>query len=98
MAPPLLCSASLSSKGPLEECEIVFSLVEGFVMATLIKDPVCGMMVDPSNERKESYRGKVYAFCSESCRQKFHADPESYAAAAERRRGSAGDSEKWSGK
>ncbi len=58
-------------------------------MATLIKDPVCGMMVDPGAERNETYGGKVYAFCSESCRQKFHADPESYAVAAERRRGSA---------
>lgn len=49
-------------------------------VTTLIKDPVCGMMVDPGSARTESYSGKVYAFCSESCRQKFHADPASYAA------------------
>jgi Cu+-exporting ATPase len=47
-------------------------------MATLIKDPVCGMMVDPGTSRTETYGGKVYGFCSESCRQKFHADPTSY--------------------
>jgi YHS domain-containing protein len=28
---------------------------------------------------RETYKGKVLSFCSESCRKKFLADPEKYA-------------------
>jgi RND family efflux transporter MFP subunit len=45
------------------------------------KDLVCGMNVDPSTSGiyREEYRGKTYYFCSEQCRKRFRAHPESYA-------------------
>ena len=40
-----------------------------------IKDPVCGMNVDPAiAKHKLDYEGKPYAFCSESCLEKFKTD------------------------
>ncbi|HWF03045.1 MAG TPA: heavy metal translocating P-type ATPase [Candidatus Angelobacter sp.] len=44
-----------------------------------VKDPVCNMDVDPAKARGSSeYKGKTYYFCSQSCVQKFSADPEKY--------------------
>lgn len=44
-----------------------------------VKDPVCGMSVDPANARhKVTYEGTAYYFCSESCRSKFMAEPTKY--------------------
>jgi membrane fusion protein, copper/silver efflux system len=43
-------------------------------------DPVCGMNIKASEIAfQETYKGKVFSFCSESCRKKFLADPEKYA-------------------
>ncbi len=42
------------------------------------KDPVCGMTVEPTTRFKSLYRGRVYYFCSESCKRKFDSDPEKY--------------------
>ncbi len=43
------------------------------------KDPVCGMNVEvESAAAREGYRGHTWYFCSEKCRSKFQADPESY--------------------
>ena len=40
-----------------------------------MKDPVCGMNVDPATAKhKLDYEGKPYAFCSESCLEKFKTD------------------------
>ena len=45
-----------------------------------VKDPVCGMMVDPATAAGQSeYHGKTYYFCAEVCKQKFDARPELYA-------------------
>jgi Cu(I)/Ag(I) efflux system membrane fusion protein len=42
-------------------------------------DPVCGMNLKPGEIAfQETYKGKVFGFCSESCRRKFVADPEKY--------------------
>ena len=39
-------------------------------------DPVCGMSVDPSHAAGSAvHEGRAYYFCSNSCRQKFQADP-----------------------
>ncbi len=47
-----------------------------------VKDPVCGMDVDPQNAKAASvYRGTTYYFCSTSCRDKFEKDPAKYASA-----------------
>lgn len=43
------------------------------------KDVVCGMQVDPQKAAgKSEHDGKVYHFCSASCKRKFDADPAHY--------------------
>ena len=45
----------------------------------MVRDPVCGMTVDPSASKPTaSFGGHSYHFCSESCRTKFTKDPEKY--------------------
>ena len=48
--------------------------------ATSVVDPVCGMQVNPdtAGERKSSYKGKTYYFCSDICKRSFDADPEKF--------------------
>jgi P-type Cu+ transporter len=44
-----------------------------------VRDPVCGMSVDPATSRHRSdYRGETYHFCSAGCRTKFATDPTQY--------------------
>ena len=38
-------------------------------------DPVCGMTVNPTKDRKRQHDGKTYYFCSDGCFRKFEADP-----------------------
>lgn len=48
-------------------------------MAELVKDPVCGMEVDPDTAAASfEHEAVTYYFCSESCRQAFAADPAKY--------------------
>ncbi|MCW3837275.1 heavy metal translocating P-type ATPase [Sphingomonas canadensis] len=50
---------------------------------TLVKDPVCGMTVDPATtQHHATHQGHDYHFCSAGCRTKFVADPERYLGAA----------------
>ena len=47
--------------------------------AVQVRDPVCGMTVDPTKAAgKSEYQGKTYYFCSKGCLAKFEADPEKY--------------------
>ena len=47
--------------------------------AAEVKDPVCGMTVDPDGtEHHAWHEGREYHFCSAGCRTKFLADPERY--------------------
>ncbi|MFN2589501.1 MAG: heavy metal translocating P-type ATPase, partial [Actinomycetota bacterium] len=47
-------------------------------MAT-VRDPVCGMDVDPASAAgSEEYQGQSYYFCSQSCLERFGADPEAF--------------------
>ncbi len=48
-----------------------------------VKDPVCGMDVDPQNAKggSSTYRDVSYFFCNPKCKAKFDADPESHLAA-----------------
>jgi Cu+-exporting ATPase len=47
--------------------------------AGTVKDPVCGMDVDPSkSEHHAQHDGHDYHFCSAGCKTKFVADPEHY--------------------
>src|ERR1700722_13629544 len=46
---------------------------------TGVRDPVCGMHVDPQNAAGSvAYQGENYYFCSKGCAAKFQADPEKY--------------------
>ncbi|WP_437343359.1 heavy metal translocating P-type ATPase [Rhodanobacter lycopersici] len=45
----------------------------------LVKDPVCGMTVDPqATAHHATHDGHDYHFCAARCREKFVADPEAY--------------------
>jgi Cu+-exporting ATPase len=50
--------------------------------APTVKDPVCGMTVDPSTARGGSFEhaARTYYFCNPRCREKFSADPTRYLA------------------
>ena len=47
--------------------------------AATVRDPVCGMTVDPATSKHRfDYRGETFHFCSAGCRTKFAADPVAY--------------------
>jgi Cu+-exporting ATPase len=47
--------------------------------AASVRDPVCGMTVDPATSRHRfDTSGESFHFCSVGCRTKFAADPEKY--------------------
>lgn len=47
---------------------------------TLVKDPVCGMMIDPATAKGGStqYKGETFYFCNPKCKTKFEAEPLKY--------------------
>jgi Cu+-exporting ATPase len=46
---------------------------------TMVKDPVCGMDVDPDSAAASSdYEGQTYYFCSIPCQEEFDAEPEKF--------------------
>ena len=48
---------------------------------TGVKDPVCGMSVDPATSKHRfDHHGETFHFCSAGCRTKFAADPAKYLA------------------
>jgi Cu+-exporting ATPase len=50
------------------------------VAAQLVKDPICGMMIDPVTAAgKSDYSGQTYYFCAATCKQTFDADPAKHA-------------------
>ncbi|MBQ0821892.1 heavy metal translocating P-type ATPase [Microvirga sp. HBU67558] len=55
-----------------------------------VKDPVCGMMVDPhTTTHRAQYEGKPYYFCSSGCQSKFMAEPARYTEPAAERKAEA---------
>ena len=49
------------------------------VASGMVKDPVCGMMVDPHvTPHRAEHAGRTQYFCSAGCRAKFLADPGRY--------------------
>jgi len=47
--------------------------------AHTVKDPVCGMTVDPHTAKhRAEHAGHTYYFCAARCREKFVADPSAY--------------------
>jgi YHS domain-containing protein len=51
---------------------------------TEVKDPVCGMTVDPKTAEKAEYKGKTYYFCSREEKETFQKTPEKFVAAAKK--------------
>ena len=50
--------------------------------AAVVTDPVCGMSIDPGSAvGPVEHDGRPHWFCSDSCRQRFLADPGRYATA-----------------
>ena len=48
------------------------------------RDPVCGMVVDPSaGKPRHEHAGRTYHFCSEGCRARFAAAPDEYVEATD---------------
>ncbi|MFC3563486.1 YHS domain-containing protein [Pedobacter jamesrossensis] len=43
-----------------------------------VVDPVCKMKIKSTGAKNNHYKKVTYYFCSESCRQKFIAEPEKY--------------------
>ncbi|MCU0532369.1 MAG: alpha-glucan family phosphorylase [Hydrococcus sp. Prado102] len=50
-------------------------------MNNILKDPVCGMTIQPGRELIALYQEQKIHFCSEFCRNKFFEHPEQYIAA-----------------
>ena len=45
----------------------------------MVKDPVCGMMIDEKTAAgKSEYQGRTYYFCATVCKTKFDQNPEQY--------------------
>ena len=54
---------------------------DGHAKAQTVKDPVCGMAVDPAMaQHRAEHAGKTYYFCSARCQAKFEADPGAFVA------------------
>lgn len=52
--------------------------------SAVLRDPVCGMTVDPAAGKPTSeHGGRLYHFCSAGCRTKFQAGPEKYLTATD---------------
>ncbi len=51
---------------------------------TVVRDPVCGMTVDPDAGKPSlDYEGHTYHFCCDGCRRKFEATPQDYLTATD---------------
>jgi Cu+-exporting ATPase len=58
----------------------------GHAQPATVKDPVCGMSVDPHTARHTAmHAGRPYHFCSARCRERFLADPQKYLAPGDER-------------
>jgi len=47
-------------------------------MVDNLRDPSCGMPVAAGLEDTLHYKGKIYGFCSDECRDEFKKDPEAH--------------------
>lgn len=54
-------------------------VTRGASAPALVKDPVCGMDVDPATAPfRSTHHGETYYFCSQGCQRSFEADPKRY--------------------
>jgi P-type Cu+ transporter len=67
----------MTATEPLSRRETCQDHAEG--VADGIRDPVCGMAVDPMTaENRAGHAGHAYYFCSSRCRERFEAEPARY--------------------
>ena len=59
---------------------IVFAVFFALSARRGAEDPVCGVHVRPGDGPLAEYAGRVFNFCSQSCRQRFAQDPARYSA------------------
>ena len=53
-------------------------------MANTVKDPVCGMEIDPKTAAGTSeYQRQTYYFCSPGCKKSFDKEPAKYVGQSE---------------
>ncbi len=47
---------------------------------SLVKDPVCGMMIEPTTAKGGSiqFKAETYYFCNPKCKDRFQAEPQNY--------------------
>jgi uncharacterized membrane protein YraQ (UPF0718 family)/YHS domain-containing protein len=58
---------------------VVFGALWWLTVRRGVKDPVCGMKVDPAKAIAASHGGHTLHFCSDDCRDAFVAEPDRYA-------------------
>jgi Cu+-exporting ATPase len=59
------------------------SLAVSAAAAQKMRDPVCGMMIDPAKAAATfEYQSQTYYFCNPGCLKKFQANPDAYLASA----------------
>ena len=51
--------------------------------ASRVKDPVCGMTVEPGGPHRTVHDGRTYVFCGPGCRAKFESDPARFVSSPE---------------
>lgn len=78
------CSAGCKAKFEAEPAKYL-ATETAVAEAVRVKDPVCGMSVDPTTSKHRSaHEGASYFFCSAGCKTKFEADPAKYLSEAPR--------------
>ncbi|MFT8889942.1 MAG: hypothetical protein ABF904_14180 [Ethanoligenens sp.] len=67
------CGGGHSHGGQNVEHSVQPSQYEGnnINQSNLVRDPICGMVVDPNSAIRETINGRVYYFCSDSCRKEL---------------------------
>jgi Cu+-exporting ATPase len=77
--PTLLAAADATISAITPRIEVKEEETQEEQTMALVKDPVCGMDIDPNTTTAaEDYQGKTYHFCSTVCHDKFKAEPEKY--------------------
>ena len=64
---------------PASQSELLLE-AGGSSLVAQVKDPVCGMNVDPKAAKggQTTYEGKLYYFCNPKCKSKFESNPLAY--------------------